>query len=66
MLGREVVAMVEFNPGGSGRAPHDPDAQRDHERDLREMAERDHLAAEAERATPRRCRWCSFWRRWKR
>ena len=52
--------MVEFNPGGSGRAPHDTETQREHERDLREMAERDHEATEATRAKPptaRRRRW---------
>jgi hypothetical protein len=65
MLGREVIE-VEFNPGGTGTVPHDPASEREHERDLREMAERDRVGAEAERAMHGRRRWWAFWRRTKR
>jgi hypothetical protein len=61
-----VTGTVEFNPGGSGKTPHTLGAEREHERDLRETAERDRAAAEAARATNRDARgrrWWVFWRK---
>jgi hypothetical protein len=68
MLGREVVAVVEFGRVGP-KLPHDPEGEQEHLRDIREMAEWDHVASEAERAMRTRAgrrRWWAFWRRTKR
>jgi hypothetical protein len=52
--------MTEFSYGG-GKLPHDPDSVREHERDVRDEAERDHEAAAAPEPKAGKRPWWRFW-----
>lgn len=50
--------MSEFSYGG-GKLPKDEGVQREHQRDVREAAEQEHLASEVARTDERP--WWRFW-----
>ena len=50
--------MVEFQPFGP-KLPHDPEGTLEHERDVREEAERAH---DVKRASEAKRPWWAFWR----
>jgi hypothetical protein len=56
--------MSEFSAYGSGRMPHDPEVQAEHQNEVRDEVERSLEASEAARgnevARPRP--WWAFWR----